>query len=184
MKAAARASARATCSVSALTSGTASEPERLPSRASISGDRLELRSVQAFAMSRAASWGTIPTSAWAAASARSKSSIARTNASAEKAWVNASRAKLRPTRFTAIGARALVLDEDSFAGSPEPDVPPISLRIAGVAGRDQRAAPVGSTDGAGEGIVLGRVERGEQHARLQRLQQAPREGRDAELGRV
>ena len=51
-------------------------------------------------MTRAASGGMTPASASAAASARSKSSMARTNASAESAWTKASRAKLRPTMFT------------------------------------------------------------------------------------
>ena len=56
-------------------------------------------------MTWAASWGTMPASASAPASARSKSSIARTNASADSAWVKASRAKLRPTMFTMALAR-------------------------------------------------------------------------------
>ena len=56
-------------------------------------------------MTRAASDGMTPTSPWATASARSKSSIARTNASADKAWVNALRAKLWPTRLTGALAR-------------------------------------------------------------------------------
>src|SRR2546425_1822866 len=182
MKAAARVSARATCSVSALTRGTASEPERLPSMASASG--AGLRSVQALPMTRAASWGMTPTSASAPASACSKSSIARTNASAENARVNVSRAKLRPTRFTAIDARALVLDEDRFAGSAQPNIPPIDLRIAGITSRDQRAEPVGIADGAGQRIVLDRLERGEEHTGLQGLQEPAREDRDADLGRV
>jgi hypothetical protein len=46
-----------------------------------------------------------PASPSARASARSKSSIARTNAAAEKTWVNASRAKPRPTMFTGALAR-------------------------------------------------------------------------------
>ena len=50
----------------------------MPSRASASGDTR--RSVQAVAMTRAASGGMTPASASASASARSKSSIARTNA--------------------------------------------------------------------------------------------------------
>jgi hypothetical protein len=81
-----------------LTSGTASEPDFFPSLASASGDGR--RSEHAPAITLAASWGMMPASASAPASARSKSSIARTNASAESAWANASRAKLRPTMFT------------------------------------------------------------------------------------
>src|SRR2546427_9035554 len=111
-------------------------------------------------MTRAASWGMTPTSASAAASARSKSSIARRNASGENAWVKVSRAKLRATRLTAIGARALELDEDCFARSAQPDVPPIDLRILGVACGDQGAEPLGVGDRAGEGIVLDHFERG------------------------
>src|SRR5262245_52315607 len=134
-------------------------------------------------MTRAASRGITPTSACALASARSKSSMARTNASAENACANASRAKLWPTMFSAIG-RALVLDEDRFAVSPQPDVPPIELRIAGLSSRDQRAEPVGIADRAGERIVLDHFERAEEHAGLERLQESAREDLDADLWRV
>ena len=89
--------------MSARTSGTASDPDRLPSLARASGCRL--RSAQAVAMTCAASDGMTPTSPWATASARSKSSIPRTNASGDRAWVNASRAKLWPTRLTGALAR-------------------------------------------------------------------------------
>src|SRR5262245_163677 len=97
-----------------------------------------------------------PASPSAAASARSKSSMARTNASPDNALVNASRAKPRPTMFT----NALVLDEHRFARAAQPHVPVVELRVLGVAGRDQRAEPLGIADGAGEGIVLDRFDRG------------------------
>jgi hypothetical protein len=95
--------------------GVASAPILLASRsvssasitlplASASGD--SRRSEHAPAITRAASWGMTPASASAPASARSKSSIARTNASAESAWTNVSRAKLRPTMFTTLPWRA------------------------------------------------------------------------------
>src|SRR6185369_2959560 len=180
-KAAARASTRATCSVSALTSGTASEPERLLSAASASGDRL--RSAQALAMTWAASGGTRPASASAPASARSKSSIARTNASAESARVNDSRAKPRPTIFR-VGARALDLDEDRFAGAAQPNVPAIERGIRGIARRDQGSDPLRIPDRAGQGIVLDRLERSQEHPRLHGLQEPAREDRHADLGRV
>src|SRR5215470_15086686 len=125
-----------------------------------------------------------PTSPSARANARSKSSIARTKASADRAQVNASRAKVRATRFTAIGARALELDEYRFAGSAQPNVPPIGLRIAGVRSRDERAKPLGIADGAGQGIVLHQVEGREEHPRVQGLQETTGEDRDADLGRI
>src|SRR6188474_1140174 len=108
-------------------------------------------------MRRAASAGMTPASASAAASARSKSSMDRTNASADSAWAQASRAKLRPTRFT---ARLLDLYEHRLAGAAQPDVPPVDLRMRGIARGDQRAEPLGIADGAGQGIVLDRLERG------------------------
>src|SRR2546428_9479373 len=111
-----------------------------------------------------------PTSASAPASARSKSSIACTNAWAENACTNASRAKLRPTIFSAIGARALELDEDRFAGSPQPNVPAIDVQSAGVASRDQRAEPFGIAHGARQWIVLDRRYRGQGHAGLHGFQ--------------
>src|SRR5262249_57531686 len=123
-------------------------------------------------MTRAASAGTTAASASASASARSKSSIALTNASADSARANESRAKLRATRFTATRARALELDEDRFAVSPEPNVPPIDLRIAGITRRDQRAESFGIADGSGQRVVLDRVERGDEHPRLHGLHQA------------
>src|SRR5262245_48286141 len=135
-------------------------------------------------MTSAASWGTTPTSPSARASARSKSSIARTNASADSARVNASRAKVRPTRFTTIGARALQLDEHRFAGAAQPDVPPINLWIVGVGSRDERAKPLEIADRAGEGIVLDQVDRREEHPRVQGLQEPASEERHADLGGV
>ena len=54
------------------------------------------------------------------------------------------------------GARALELDEDRFAGSPQPNVPAIDVRSTGIASRDQRAEPLGIADGARQGIVLDR----------------------------
>src|SRR5262249_10273795 len=138
---------------------------------------------KARAMTRAASGGTMPASASAPASARSKSSIARTNASADSAWVKESRAKPRPTMFTS-AARALVLDEHRFAGAAQAHVPAIELGILLVAGRDQRAEPLGIADGAGQGIVLDRFERGEEDAGLQRLEKSTREDRDTDLRHV
>src|SRR5437762_7890502 len=137
-------------------------------------------------MTRAASWGMTPTSASAPASARSKSSMARTNAWPENAWVKVSRAKLFPTRLTAIDAPgslgcALELEEDRLARSPQPDVPPIHLGILGVEGGDQRLEAIRIGDRAGEGIVFDHLERGEEHARMQRLQEPAREDRDADL---
>src|SRR5437667_2832531 len=121
-----------------------------------------------------------PAAPSASASARSKSSIARTNASAENAWANVSRAKLRPTRFTG----ASELDEDRFAGAAQSDIPPINLRILVVSGRDQRAETLGIADRAGEGIVLDHRQRSEEHSGVQRLQEPAGEDRDADLGRV
>src|SRR5439155_556017 len=82
------------------------------------------------------------------------------------------RAKLRATMFTATRARALELDEDRFAVSPEPNVPPIDLRIARITRPDQRAESFGIADGPGQRVVLDRVERGEEHAGLHGLQEA------------
>src|SRR5262245_62655062 len=130
-------------------------------------------------MARAASRGMTPASACASASARSKSSMARTNASADSACVNASRAKLRPTMVMA--ARALELDEDRFACSPEPDVPAVALRIAGITSRDQGPQPVGVADGASQWIVLDRVDRGEEHPSANGPQEPAREAGPAEL---
>src|SRR5262245_26197443 len=135
-------------------------------------------------MTSAASWGTTPTSPSARASARSKSSIARTNASADSARVNASRAKLRPTRFTTIGARALELDEHRFAGAAQPDVPPIDPWIVGVGSRDERAESLDVADRAGQGIVLDQLDRREEHPRSQGLQEPAGEDRHADLGRI
>src|SRR5262245_15620254 len=135
-------------------------------------------------MTSAASWGTTPTSPSARASARSKSSIARTNASADSARVNASRAKVRPTRFTTIGVPALELDEHRFAGPAQPRVPPIDLWIVGVGSRDERAEPLEIVDRAGQGIVLDQLDRREEHPRVQGLQEPAGEARHADLGRV
>src|SRR4029450_4702578 len=98
-----------------------------------------------------------PASASASASARSKLSIAQTKASADSAWANDSRAKLRPTMFTT--GEALGLDEHRRAGAPQASVPAVGLRIAGIGGSDERAEPLGIADGAGQGIILDRVER-------------------------
>src|SRR5262249_59857025 len=112
---------------------------------------------KARAMTRVASGGTMPAAASAPTSARSKSSIARTNASADSAWVKESRAKPRPTMFTS-AARALVLDEHRFAGAAQAHVPAIEPGIFAVARCDQRAESFGIADGAGERIVLDRFE--------------------------
>src|SRR5262252_9289799 len=125
-----------------------------------------------------------PTSPSARANARSKSSIARTKASADRARVNASRAKVRATRFTEIGARAIELDEYSFAGHAEPDVPPVDLRIAGVRSRDERAKPLGIANVVVQGIVLHQVEGREEHPRVHGLQEPTGEDRDADLRRI
>ena len=93
-----------------------------------------------------------------------------------------SRAKLRPTRLTAIGARPLELEERRLAGSAQPDVPSIDLRILRVASRDQRAEPIGIADLPREGIVGDELEGSEEHTSVQGLQEAAREDRDADLG--
>ena len=70
--------------------------------------------------------------------------------------------------------RTLGVDEHRLAAALQPDVPAIDRGIVRISRGDQRAEAVGIGERAGQGIVLDRVERGQEDTRLHGSSSRPR----------